>query len=368
MTISLAMSHGMLSLPMAMSPSVWHAHEMLYGYVSGVVAGFLLTAVPKWTGRAALAGPPLLGVFCLWVAARLASAVSAISGLLIGAALDVAFLLALCAVTLNDVIATRTWRDLRVLSTVGILVAGEIVFHVAAAARDTADLGIKIGVAGTITMIIVVGGRAVPGYTRTLLLQRDLLQGNAGPLPRPFSRVDAASIALGIVALAAWVLRPISDLTGTLLLMAGATHVMRGLRWAPHRVMDDRVILTPHLGYGFVAAGFMLAGLASLWPETVAADAGIHAWTTGAIGLMTLGVMSHLTLRHSEGRLVGSLAAETMCGAAILASVLRILAAILSSAVLMQISGALWIVAFGCFAHAHGPRLIRSRGSLKNVG
>ena len=190
----LAVWRAGIDWPSAMAPRAWHAHEMLFGYVSGVVAGFLLTAVPKWTGRAALDGPPLIAVLGLWVAGRLALAVPCAVGTVTGAAIDLAFLPTVGAIALADIAAARRWRDWPVLVAVAVLLLGNVVFHLDAAAGRPADLGVRIGLSGTVIMMIVVGGRAVPGYTRTLLLQRDLIGGTAGPLPRPFSRVDLLSI------------------------------------------------------------------------------------------------------------------------------------------------------------------------------
>jgi uncharacterized protein involved in response to NO len=362
----LAVWRAGIDWPSAMAPRAWHAHEMLFGYVSGVAAGFLLTAVPKWTGRPALTGLPLILVLGLWVAGRLALAVPSAVGTAASAAIDLAFLPAVGAIALADIVAARRWRDWPVLVAVGILLLGNVVFHLDAAGCRPTDLGVRIGLAGTVIMMVVVGGRAVPGYTRMLLLQRDLIGGSAGPLPRPFSRVDLLSIGAAAAALAAWIVHPLSPITGALLLVAGAAHLVRGARWAFRRTLDNRILLILHLGYGFIAVGFLLAGAASCWPAIAPADAGVHAWATGAIGLMTLGVMSHLVLRHDEGRLVVSATTELMCAAAASAAAVRVCAAIVADEMLTLTAGALWIAAFACFAAEHGLRLIRARRSLKD--
>ncbi len=365
--LSLLVWCGAIGLPSALAPGDWHAHELLFGYVSGVVGGFLLSAVPSWTGRAPLSGAPLLGLVGLWIAGRLALAASSIIGLPVVAPIDVAFLPSVCVITLIDIVATRTWRDLRVLAAAGVLVLGDIVFHVECAQGGAADLGVRIGLSGTILMIIVLGGRIVPGYTRTLLAQRDLVQGIARRLPQPFSRFDAMSILLAIGALTAWTARPMAQITGTVLLATGAVHLVRCLRWAGDRVRDNRIVLILHLGYGFVSLGFALAGIAALWPATIPPSSGIHAWTAGAIGLMTLGVMTHLTLRRCEGRIAASRATEVACGAAVIAALVRVIAPILASDMLMIASGVLWIAAFAGFALDQGPRLSRPYRPLKDM-
>src|SRR5262245_4362420 len=60
MLVWLPMLYGELPLTTAFAPRDWHVHEMLFGYVPAVMTGFLLTAVPNWTGRMPLQGGPLL--------------------------------------------------------------------------------------------------------------------------------------------------------------------------------------------------------------------------------------------------------------------------------------------------------------------
>src|SRR5690348_13217218 len=68
----LALFSGRSGLPTALAPTVWHVHEMVFGYAAATVAGFLLTAIPNWTGRMPLQGAPLGGLVLLWLAGRIA--------------------------------------------------------------------------------------------------------------------------------------------------------------------------------------------------------------------------------------------------------------------------------------------------------
>ena len=134
---------GQLKLPTAFAPLDWHIHEMTYGYVAATVAGFLLTAIPNWTGRLPVNGYPLAALFALWLVGRIAIAGSAICGLLIAAVVDVAFLLIFAAVALGEIVAGRNWRNLRVLIVLGVLIAGNIVFHAEVIRSGSADYGIR---------------------------------------------------------------------------------------------------------------------------------------------------------------------------------------------------------------------------------
>src|SRR5580704_5813706 len=173
---------GELTLPTAFGPLDWHIHEMIYGYVGAVIAGFLLTAIPNWTGRLPVNGYPL---FALWLAGRVAIAGSAIWGAWLAAAIDVAFLLTFAAVAISEIVAGRNWRNLCVLIVLGVLIAGNIVFHIEAIRYGAAGYGIRIAIAALIGLIMLVGGRIVPSFTHNWLARN-----NPGRLPQAFSRYD----------------------------------------------------------------------------------------------------------------------------------------------------------------------------------
>ena len=159
---------------------------MIYGDVASAVAGFLLTASTNWTGRLPVNGYPLAALFALWLVGRIGIAVSAICGLLPAVVIDVAFLLIFAGVALNEIIAGRNWRNLRLLIVLGVLIIGDIVFHAEVTHSGSADYGIRIGIAALFGLIVLVGGRIVPSFTLNWLVRN-----NPGRLPQPFSRFDA---------------------------------------------------------------------------------------------------------------------------------------------------------------------------------
>ena len=197
---------GHLKLPTAFGPLDWHIHEMIYGYVAATVAGFLLTAIPNWTGRLPVNGYPLAALFALWLLGRIAIAGSAICGVLLAAVVDVSFLLIFAAVAFGEIVAGRNRRNLRVLIVLGVLIAGNIVFHAEVICSGSADYGIRIGIGALIGLIMLVGGRIVPSFTRNWLVRN-----NPGRLPRPFSRFDGAAIGASALALICWIALPNSS-------------------------------------------------------------------------------------------------------------------------------------------------------------
>ncbi len=340
--------------PSAIAPLDWHIHEMLYGYVPAIVAGFLLTAIPNWTGRLPVCGAPLAAMFALWVAGRIAMLSTDAIGLPAAALVDSAFLFVLAAVAAREVIAGKNWRNLRVLVIVTVLALGNVVFHVETIRSGSADVGTRLGIAAIIMLISLVGGRIVPSFTNNWLVRE-----NPGRLPVPFGRYDMATLAVSAIALLCWVAAPSAHWSGALLILAGVMHIVRLARWAGDRTWRDRLVLVLHVAYAFVPAGFLLTGASTLWPDIAPPSAGVHAWTAGAIGLMTMAVMTRASLGHTKQPLVASPLTQAIYLSLLAAALLRIAAAMTGSIGLLHGSATLWFLAFGAFAVVYGPLLIR---------
>ncbi len=343
---------GDLLLRTAFPPLDWHIHEMLYGYVAAVIAGFLLTAIPNWTGRLPITGRPLMALAALWLAGRLAIFFSAYLGILVAAVIDIAFLITLAIVAAREVIPGRNWLTLRVLALIGVLIAGNIVFHAEVYVFGSANYGIRIGIAAVIMLISLVGGRVVPSFTRNWLARQE-----KGRLPAAFSRFDIASIAVSFISLVLWVALPDSVLTGIALIAAAFVQFVRLGRWAGDRTTADRFVLVLHVGYAFVPIGFALLGASVLNPLIVSSSVGIHAWTAGAFGLMPLAIMTRASLGHTGQPLTAGWGTQAIYLFALCAAVLRIIAGFVGSMPLMESAGAAWVAAFGGFVLIYGPTL-----------
>ncbi len=349
--------YGQITIPTAMTPRDWHAHEMIFGFLPAVVAGFLLTAIPNWTGRLPLQGRPLIVLVAVWVAGRVAIATSAATSLTFAAIVDLAFLALLAAAATREIVAGRNWRNLKVVLVVALMLAGNVVFHVEAAREGFADVGVRLGIAATIFLITLVGGRVVPSFTRNWLARE-----NPGRLPSPFGKLDMAALVASGLALLLWTAAPEGATTGVLLIVAGGLQTIRLMRWAGHRTWRDRLVLVLHLAYAFIPLGFFLAATAAFGQLSV--SAGNHAWTVGAAGLMVLAIMSRASLGHTGRALVASRWVEAVYLLLIGAAVLRICAAVAPGAggVLVLLAWLAWTGAFGLFAAAYwqvftGPRL-----------
>jgi uncharacterized protein involved in response to NO len=357
MALFIPMLQGDVALPTAFAVLDWHIHELLYGYVPAIIAGFLLTAIPNWTGRLPVTGGPLAALFALWLAGRVAVATSALTGPLITAAIDFIFLIALGAVAGREIVAGKNLRNLIVLVLVALLAAGNLVFHAEAASLGSANYGKRIGIAAAIMLISLIGGRVTPSFTRNWLAQ-------SGPdnLPAPPGKFDAVVLALSVAALAVWIAAPETLATAAACGLAGVLQLIRLARWKGLRTVSEPLVAVLHAAYVFIPLGFILTALAAAYPASVPAPAGIHAWTVGAVGLMTLAVMTRASLGHTGQPLAATpwIVAIYVCTG--IAALARIAAAFgIQPQIMLNLAALCWILAFWGFAAVFAPLLLRSR-------
>jgi uncharacterized protein involved in response to NO len=352
----LPLFEGEIALPTLFAPRDWHVHEMLFGYVPAIVTGFLLTAIPNWTGRLPLQGAPLIVLVVAWAAGRGAVLFSATLGWLTAALIDVGFLALVAAAAAREIIAGRNWRNLKVVIPITVLALANAGFHLEAHVFGMADFAIRAGVTAVLILLMLIGGRIVPSFTRNWLARE-----NPGRLPVPFGKFDAVAIAVSIVALCIWVIAPHGLVTGTALLLAGILHLVRLGRWAGERTARDRLVLILHVAYAFVPLGFILTSLAAF--GMVQPSAGLHAWMAGAVGTMTLAVMTRATLGHTGHELVAGAGTQAIYAAVVLAALARVVAGLVPAwtVPLLHFSAVAWIAAFGGFAFLYGPVLFGGR-------
>lgn len=361
MAVWIASLSGHLEIPSQFSPVAWHAHEFLFGYLGAVIAGFLLTAVPNWTGRLPVVGWALGGLVFLWLAGRLAVGISAMMPAMAAALIDLAFPLALSAVILREIVAGRNWRNLIVLALLFTFMAANALFHLEAAQGTEASqgTGLRLGLAAALMMISVIGGRIVPSFTRNWLAKKG---SEARPVP-PMQRFDKAVLAVTLIGLLSWVVRPEWPVTGVLLLVAGVMQTMRLMRWKGGATGSEPLVWVLHAGYAFVPLGALVMAAGILVPDALEIAAAQHVWMAGAVGLMTLAVMTRATLGHSGRELHAGPATASLYVLLICAVAMRLAAGIWPelSMTLHWLSVICWVLAFGGFVVVYGPMLVSRR-------
>jgi uncharacterized protein involved in response to NO len=365
MVLWVPMLSGHLMLPTAFDPVSWHAHEFLFGYLGAVVAGFLLTAVPNWTGRLPIVGWRLGLLAVLWLAGRVVFGASSGLPAPVVAAVDLAFPVVFALAIGREIVVGKNWRNLIVLAMLGVFILGNALFHWEAAKGDYAaqGYGLRLGLGAGIMMVAVIGGRVVPSFTRNWLVKRrsDIL-----PAP-PMQRFDKVALLALLLALLLWVAVPVEALTGVALAMAGGLHLMRLARWAGHRTFAEPLVTVLHAGYAFVPLGALALAAEILLPGSFGMAAAQHFWMAGAVGLMTLAVMTRATLGHTGQDLRAGTGTVTIYLALILSVFARVAGGVWPefSGPMNTVAGLCWIVAFGGFAVVYGALLLRLPASKR---
>ncbi len=348
---------GQLELRTAFSPIDWHAHEMIFGYLAAVVAGFLTTAVPNWTGRLPVSGAPLVGLAGLWAAGRIAMLFSAVLGRPLAAALDSAFLVVFTAVVAREVIAAKNARNAKIVVLAGALAVANLAFHYEDAALGFAPYSQRAALGLIVMLILLVGGRVTPSFTNN-----GLTRAGSKLRPAPFGRLDVATMALSALALAAWVAAPSTQLTGALALVAGLGNLVRLARWRGLATIGDALVFVLHAGFGCAAAGFLAVAASVFFPAALPYDAALHVWSIGAAGLMTLAMMTRATLGHSGQPLAASRwakAAFALVGAALALRIALSLAPARMETAFFHAAACAWGLAFAAFLWDFWPLLAR---------
>ena len=355
---------GIFESPGALAPLDWHIHEMLFGYGAAVVAGFMLTAIPNWTGRLPLQGWPLAGLAGVWIAGRLAIWFSDTLGPVATALIDLAFLPVFFTIVLREITAGKNWRNLPLVGAIGVLFAANALSHAGYAGitvngADLEPFGTRLALALFAVLITLIGGRVVPSFTRNWLAKAGHTR-----LPAPFRRFDKAALAIGVVSLLAWVLAPSSPATAGLLALAAILHAVRLSRWRGLPTWREPLLVVLHVGYGWIPVALALIAAGIIWPAQMPPSAGIHALTVGAIATMTLAVMSRAIRGHSGRSLTAGTVATLVFISITIAALVRVGAPFHGDTYtqLLMVSAALWVAAFLAFILANaGAILMRPR-------
>ncbi|HTH98698.1 MAG TPA: NnrS family protein [Stellaceae bacterium] len=348
------------ALPSRFDPLTWHIHEMLFGFVMATIAGFLLTAIPNWTNRLPVSGAPLALLAGLWLLGRVACLGSALVPPWIAMAADLAFPVVLVGVVAREILAGRNWRNLPMVAPVALLGMANLLMHLEADGLGLPPgLGWRLGLAAVILLISVVAGRIVPSFTRNWLAKRP-----GTPRPAGHGWIDRAALATLHAGLIGWAFFPSFPPLGALLLLGAALNLWRLLRWRGAATAAEPLLLILHIGYGWLVVGAGLLG-ATLLDGDLPQSAAIHALTAGAIGTMTLAVMTRASRGHAGRELTADRLTRLIYLLVTLAAIARVTAAFAAAWTmpLLIASACLWIAAFGGFVIGYAPMLLLPRDS-----
>lgn len=357
--LALHAMNGIVLEPMSHFPALlWHGHEMLFGYVVAVIAGFLLTAVPNWTGSPMLSRKPLMLLTAFWLAGRLAMWFGAsLPGWLV-AAVDVSFPILLGVLVVGS--AWRQWAPrnfvfivvLFVISTANFLVHAEVLGFF----EDSARTGFVLGINVVLLLMTVVGGRIIPAFTSGALRSE-------GVTLRTSNIIDKLAIACVLAVVISDLALPDSFAGGVCALVAGVVQGLRMIGWRTGSTLGKPILWVLHLGYGWIVFALLLKGVAGT-TGLISSVTAMHGLAIGAIGTLTLGVMSRAALGHTGRAIVAGRALAAAYATVSIAALTRLFGPTFLPdwyTEVMIASGALWVIAFGAFTTLFWPILTRPR-------
>jgi len=345
-----------------LTPHEWHMHEMLYGFVPAAIAGFLLTAVPNWTGRLPVRGMPLAALSILWLSGRLAmlvaSAVPEPYQILV-AIIDSLFLICFALLIAREIFSGNSRRNLPVIFIVSALAISNIYFHLSILEWVTSIPAGTIASSAiflAVVLVTLIGGRIVPSFTRNWMVRNKMT-----PLPAPLDIYDKAGFIFVGVSAFLLVFTPPTQITGIVCLLTAFFHLYRLSRWQGWKSWREPLVFILHIGYGWISVGFFLAGL-SMLIEDLSPIAAIHAFSTGVIGTMILAVMTRATRGHTGQPLEADKGTALVFILVNISAIIRVAVALGASPEWgYMLSGMTWIAAYSLFSALYLPIFLKSK-------
>ena len=331
----------------------WHGHEMLFGYVPAVIAGFLLTAVRNWTGVNTPTGPPLGAVALLWLLGRLLPLIPGTPPILT-AAVDLAFL-PLVAMMIRPALWQGKQRVNRIFVPILLLMAAaNLLVHLdALGLAPTGPLGRDTMMHLIVFLLVIIGGRVIPFFSKAVL---------PGYEPRSMPFVEYAGIIMLGAVMIAEIVEPPAWVAAVPAALFSMSQLIRVLLWHDRRVWSTPILWVLYAGFLWLSIGYAMYGLAAI--GLVPVNAAKHALTVGAIGTVTLGMMARISLGHTGFPIQPRRVIEIsfiVLNLAAAARVFGVVAAPEKYLFWIHLSGGLWILCFAVFAFVYVPILVRPR-------
>ncbi|MEO7774755.1 MAG: NnrS family protein [Steroidobacteraceae bacterium] len=340
-------------------PQLWHAHEMIYGFIVAAIAGFLLTAVPSWTGSAGFAGRPLAALAAVWLLGRVAFAAGAVLPLSVVAVCDLAFLPALAVMVAPPLLRARN-RNTALLIILAVIWLSDALFLGALLRSDSfaARTALLVAIDVILLLITVIGGRIVPAFTASALQAR----GNKAKL-RTSRWVERAVIGAMLAVLLTDVFLPAPRIAGAVAALAALIQAWRLTGWGTLRTLRDPLVWSLHLAYGWLPLGLALKAIYLLTGANWSAH-WLHALTIGVAASMILAVMTRAALGHTGRPLVAAKAIAVAYALLSFAALVRVFGpSVLPEHYKASViaAGSLWGLAFALFLIVYTPILMRPR-------
>ena len=332
--------------------AVSHGHEMLVGYTAAVIAGFLLTAVRAWTNEPTPSGVPLMALAALWVCGRvLVLTPFAMSAAVVNAAFPVAVAVAIGIPMLRSR-NVRNYFFVALLMLMGVLI---LAVHLALQGRFELSprLGLQLALDVVLFIMVIMGGRVIPMFTNN---------GVPGANATRHALVEKLALSSVMLLFAADLLQLPQTVIAMVALISALAHGVRLFLWKPWRTLATPLVWILHAAYAWIVVHLALRGLSGL--ELLTGSYATHALTVGAIGGLTLGMMTRTARGHTGRPLIADRFEITVFLLIQFAAVVRVFGGIASPglySVSVQLSALLWAAAFVLYAVRYWPVLTRPR-------
>ncbi|WP_135074789.1 NnrS family protein [Terasakiella sp. SH-1] len=329
--------------------SAWHGHEMVFGFASAAITGFLMAAVPTWTNSAKFLGTKVIFMAAIWLLGRIAIGLGELDEAYeMVSWLDLLYLPLLAFEIIKRLVGAGNKRNY----IVGVILVSLCICNVMWHFGDQ-GAAVRGGVYVIIAIAALISARVIPAFTQNALRMK--LQTEITCSTPQWTHMAAVILVL-LTALCTLVSVP-EDIAGAIAALTCLLLFYRMLGWHSFRTWDNPIVWVLHAAYVWLPIGFGLKALADfgLWQD---ANAALHALTTGGIGVLILAVASRAALGHSGRKLEAS--KTTVC-----AYILVILAAITRTFALdenwVMLSGTLWVIGFLLFTIVYTPILVKPR-------
>lgn len=348
----LLMFFGMLSTDNYLDASSWHAHEMIFGFATAVIAGFLLTAVGNWTQRETLTGAPLLALATLWIAGRVCMLYVADLPFAVPMLVDLSFLPLLIAALTKTLLAAKNVRNYPLVVVLSVLCVCNGFVHAQALgilALGTARQACILAVDVVLLVVMIVIGRVLPMFTRNATRAADV---------RSVKALDYACLAAMALLGVSDIVTPHGPPATALAALTAVLAVARAWHWGVQHTLRHPLLWVLHCGYAWMVVGLGMRALAGL--HLIPASLATHALTVGVIGTLTLGMMARVALGHTGRALTASRSITCAFLAINFAAAARAVLPWLMPGWHLQslwIAGGLWTVAFLLFVVSYAPVL-----------
>ena len=337
------------------SALLWHQHEMFFGVISAAMTGFILTALPNWTGKLPKNGWRLLLLIFLWIIGRIAFLSSNIINNIVIAILDLPFLTILLFFISREVIIGKNWKNFPIIILFFLFTIANWIFHIELILHNLyPTISIKLAICTLILLVTILGGKIIPSFTINWLKAH-----NNHALPIVKKKFDNFAILILIIFLFYYMFYPNYKFTPYFSIVVGFVHFFRLLNWKSWTIISEPLLWILHLGYAWLVISLILFGLSMLWnaiPSTVS----IHAFTTGAFTTMIIAVMTRASLGHTGNKLKASSGTTVIYVAISIAAILRTIEPLLynNNIILINLAGIFWSIAFGLFLFFYSPILL----------